>query len=165
MLTLLALSMYRGFGLQQKIAGNTRDKERAYQVAESSLQYAESWLPKQSSHGVVCAGNVTVTSDTNMRVCSNVLATPEDPSKWTNYLEYKLPAMVVAGGGGVTKDGNNVDDINYAKVPGMYVAYLGLSPGGQHELYSVTASASGGVADTTSVVQSVYAVSLPYIPY
>lgn len=45
MLTLLAISMFRGYGLQQKLAGNTREKQRAFEAAESALQYGEYWLP------------------------------------------------------------------------------------------------------------------------
>ena len=43
-MTLLALSMFRSVGLQEKIAGNTREKQRSLQAAESALQYGEWWL-------------------------------------------------------------------------------------------------------------------------
>ena len=33
--TIMALSIFRSFGIQEKIAGNTRDKQRALQVAMS----------------------------------------------------------------------------------------------------------------------------------
>ena len=67
--------------------------------------------------------------------------------------------MVVATGGGITTDGNGNKDINYASTPGLYVSYLGLSSSGQQMLYSVTAVGYGGSANTTSVVQSVFATS------
>jgi type IV pilus assembly protein PilX len=46
--TIMALSMFRSFGMQEKIAGNTREKQRALQAAESAQQYAEWWLANQS---------------------------------------------------------------------------------------------------------------------
>ena len=42
--TIMALSMFRSFGIQERIAGNTRDKQRAINAAESAQQYAEYWL-------------------------------------------------------------------------------------------------------------------------
>jgi type IV pilus assembly protein PilX len=46
--TIMALSMFRSFGMQERIAGNTREKQRALQAAESAQQYAEWWLANQS---------------------------------------------------------------------------------------------------------------------
>ena len=43
-ITILALSMFRSFGTQEKIAGNLREKERALHAAVSAQQYAEWWL-------------------------------------------------------------------------------------------------------------------------
>jgi len=46
--TIMALSMFRSFGMQEKIAGNVREKQRALQSANSAQQYAEWWLANQS---------------------------------------------------------------------------------------------------------------------
>ncbi len=42
--TIMALSIFRSFGIQEKIAGNTREKQRALQGAISAQQFAESWI-------------------------------------------------------------------------------------------------------------------------
>ena len=42
--TILALAMFRGVGMESRIAGNTLDKQRALQGAESAQQFAEQWL-------------------------------------------------------------------------------------------------------------------------
>ncbi|MGB6309570.1 MAG: PilX N-terminal domain-containing pilus assembly protein, partial [Steroidobacteraceae bacterium] len=47
--TIIALSMFRSFGIQEKIAGNMREKQRALQAATSAQQYAETWLLNNSS--------------------------------------------------------------------------------------------------------------------
>ncbi|MGI4848832.1 MAG: pilus assembly PilX family protein [Janthinobacterium lividum] len=158
LMTVLALSMFRGFGLQQKIAGNTREKQRAFQAAENALQYGEWWLMQGIvGFGIVCSTPVTINSASDMRACSNPLANASDPATWTAVSSYKPPPMVVAAGGGTATDGSGNKDINYAKVPGLYVAYIGLSPNGQQTLYSVTASGYGGSSNSTAVIQSVFA--------
>ena len=42
--TILADGMFRSFGLDEKIAGNMREKHRALNAAETAEQYAEWWL-------------------------------------------------------------------------------------------------------------------------
>jgi len=42
--TILGLAMFRSFGLDEKIAGNLREKQRALSAAETAEQYAEYWL-------------------------------------------------------------------------------------------------------------------------
>ena len=43
-ITILALAMFRGTGLDNRIAGNVLDKQRALQAADSAQEYAEQWL-------------------------------------------------------------------------------------------------------------------------
>ena len=55
--TILAMSMFRGYGTQQKIAGNVREKNRAVSAAVSAQQYAEYWLSSASPPPAVdCSG-------------------------------------------------------------------------------------------------------------
>lgn len=161
MLTLLGLSMFRGTGLQQKIAGNTREKARAYEAAENALQFGEYYLVNGNpATGVQCANKIIVAGDTDlasMQTCTTTLATPADPTTWPTLMSYTPPPMKVAAGGGTMIDGNGNLDVNYAKVPGLYIAYLGLAPDGQQMLYSVTGVGYGGSSSSTAVVQSVYA--------
>lgn len=157
--TLMAVSMYRGFGLQEKIAGNTLEKQRSLQAADSALRYGEWWLNQGSAgSAVACSGNaVNGNVLTNMRVCSNVLTNPAT-LPWAGAIEYKpSTSMAIDSSGGLKSDGT---DINYAKVPGLYIAYLGLGPDGKSMLYQVTGSGYGGSStDSASVVQSVYAMT------
>lgn len=161
MLTLLAIAMFRGYGLQQKIAGNTREKERAYQAAESAVRYGEQWLMEGTSGtGVDCSTNankasIVITTYADMRTCSNALTAPREPDKWLGYLQYTPPSMSVATTGGVVTVNSN-KDINYQLQPSLYIAYLGLSADGQQMLYTVTGAGYGGSAGTTAVVQSVF---------
>src|SRR3954469_24892925 len=68
-LTILAMSMFRGYGTQQKIAGNVREKNRAVSAAVSAQQYAEYWL---SSKTPPAAGDCSAISVSPVpQVCTN----------------------------------------------------------------------------------------------
>ena len=58
-ITILALSMFRSFGTQERIAGNLREKERALHAADSAQQYAEWWLLQSNNTAagaIACTG-------------------------------------------------------------------------------------------------------------
>lgn len=170
MLTLLALSMFRGFGLQQKISGNVSEKERAYEAAQSALEYAEWWLAFNNSDPVfgipspvACSGPVTVSSPTNMRVCNAPLTNPNDPTTWTGVSTVQ-PAAMTVGSGGSYVDANGNTNINYSQAPGLYINWLNETTDPTNGLitnyYAITAVGYGGSANTTAVVQSIYKVAL-----
>ena len=73
--TIMALSMFRGFGIQEKMAGNMREKQRALQAAVSAQTYAEQWLIANSgtSPPVVCAAPVQSANAQQGQICSNQL--------------------------------------------------------------------------------------------
>jgi len=152
MCTLLGLAMFRSFGLQERMAGNTRDKQRAFEAAQTALQYGEWWLRSGAdTTPVACAGVVDGNTVAAMRVCNAALAKPAQ-LPWPARVDYQPPAMGVQGGGGVGVGG----DILYQGKPGLQMHYLGLTDGGTGFLYRVSAFAYGGNADTAAVVQSTY---------
>src|ERR1700684_2988726 len=75
--TLLAVGMFRSFGLDEKIAGNLREKQRALSAAETAEQYAEYWLATGSGSAtaapITCSSLVPFTAP---QICSNPLTTP-----------------------------------------------------------------------------------------
>lgn len=154
LLSLLAAAMARNAGLQEVLAGNTREKQRAFEAAQTALQYGERWLALGAPGlGVPCSSAGDDPAPAALHVCSNPLADAA-ALPWAYRFEYSPPAMTVAGGGGLAADG----DVNYAARPGLYVHYLGMTPDGQGQLYQVSAFAQGGRADTAAVVQSTYRV-------
>jgi type IV pilus assembly protein PilX len=155
-ITLLSLAMFRSFGLQERIAGNTRDKQRAFEAAQNALQYGEWWLAQGSAAGTLagtgtaCTGVVDGNTVSAMRVCSDPVATTASlPAVRTDY----RPPGITIGSGGTTGD-----DVNYATKPALYISYLGMAPVGQAVLYQVTGFGFGGNPDTMSVVQSTYQI-------
>lgn len=157
-MTLLAVSMFRSIGLDESIAGNTREKQRSLQAAQSALDYGEWWLSQgNGGTGNTCSTVYTATV-ANTKVCTNALTTPTT-LPWSARGDYLPPTMTVAAGGGLVSSGGNVGDINYYAKPSLYIQYLGLDPTGHSQLYQVTGAGYGGSANGASVVQSTYAVT------
>ena len=78
--TILAMSMFRSMGLDEKIAGNMRDKQRALNAAETAEQYAENWLSLgNGSNGINCTAIVNGNANPP-QVCSNSLAVQSAPA-------------------------------------------------------------------------------------
>jgi type IV pilus assembly protein PilX len=153
MLTLLSVSMFRSFGLEEKIAGNTREKQRAFTAAESALQYGEWWLLQgNASAGSACAGQLSAA-----KVCSNALSTTTlSTTSWYAGASnaagstYTLPSMSVSTSPAAG---------TYYAAPQLYISFLGIAPDGQTKLYQVSSIGLGGNPNAVAVVQSTYAVS------
>src|SRR5271155_3583925 len=73
--TIIALSMFRSFGIQEKIAGNTRERQRALQAAVSAEAYAEGWLSANATQASVnCTGLLNANIGQG-QICANQLPT------------------------------------------------------------------------------------------
>jgi type IV pilus assembly protein PilX len=149
--TLIAASMFRSYGMQEKIAGNIREKQRATSAANSTLQYAEWYL---ANNTLPAAVNCTGAASSTFEICSNGLGDPT-AVPWTN--------------GGVTFNGFTANTANnvtpsasrgtYSKVPIFYITDLGTyagTPAG--EVYQIDAVAWGSTPSTVSVVESTYLI-------
>lgn len=149
--TIMALSMFRSFGIQERISGNMREKQRALQAAVTAQQHAEMWLSSNSTTApVVC--NALLNANLNQgQICSNIL---------TNVTTLPWGATV-----GVTflPGGMNVNTASslgsYYATPRFYISDLGTSASGQGEVYQIDAVGYGGTANAVAVVESTYLVS------
>jgi type IV pilus assembly protein PilX len=153
--TILALAMFRSFGLDEKIAGNLREKQRALSAAETAEQYAEYWLTTGggSANAVlgVCTSPAPASAPT---ICTNPLASPTDlpwlasgnlvgvPYKPTVPTLMNVTTTPVQG--------------SYYATPQFYVQYLGATTNGV--IYQIDAQGYGGSPDTVAVVESTYIV-------
>ena len=151
-ISVLGVVMLRGNGLQERIAANTRDKLRAFTVAQSTLQYGEWWLSQNSTGtGGTCSGVTRIGEADDLRVCSDALADPA-VLPWAVRFEYAPEDLPVSADGGLTEEGQ----WNYREAPALHIHYLGFSVDGSAQLYSVNAAASGGKSGTAAVVRSTY---------
>jgi type IV pilus assembly protein PilX len=167
--TIMALSIFRSFGIQEKIAGNTREKQRALQGAMSAQQFAESWLanisnaPTAVNAGVAVSADIvcgTTLLDANTgggQICSNTLAslgiTVTSVSTWTAGVMYYPPGMNY---GSITNSA--VPDIYYDR-PRFYITDLGPLATNNGEVYKVDAYSYGTSANTVAVVESTFAIT------
>lgn len=149
--TLLAVGLFRSFGLDEKIAGNMREKHRALNAAETAEQFAEYWLAHgNSSTGVACTAPVP---SATTQVCSNLLANPIQ-LPWAARVDY-IPTVTSAMSVTGVLGGQNA----YYAAPSFYIAYLGPSPTGLGSLFQIDAVGYGGSADTAAIVEATYLVS------
>jgi type IV pilus assembly protein PilX len=158
--TLLAVSMFRSFGLDEKIAGNVRDKQRALNLAQTTEQFAENWLTQTVAYGntgVTCNALQTVATAV---VCNQSLALPvSDPTvvPWqiggapvgVTYQPAAPMAITPSTTGGVN---------SYYAYPTFYVSYAGPNPAGIGQIYKIDAAAYGGSGNTIAVIETTYLI-------
>jgi type IV pilus assembly protein PilX len=155
--TIMALSMFRSYGIQERIAGNTRDKQRAINAAESAQQYAEYWLTSTAAPSAAVCG-VGMVPDSVGQVCSNGLANPASVP-WAGYVGYTQ--FTANGGNGVTNTVNATTPTagSYYQPPGFYITDLGPNAGTPGEVYQIDAVGYGGTANTVAVVESTFLIT------
>ena len=161
-MTLVALAMFRSTGLMDRISANARDKQRAFESAQSALQYAEWWLSNNSPKAAAtpCNGMISADLVTNIHVCSNALQ-PDylTAATWSNGFTYTPPNLTAPTGtfaGGTVTSTDPTSDVNYYHLPGFYLEYLGTSASKGGYVYRVTAYGFGGDTNTLSIVRSTY---------
>jgi type IV pilus assembly protein PilX len=166
--TIIALSLFRSFGVQEKIAGNMREKQRALQAAESAQVFAEIWLSNNgTAPSVACAGMLNANIGEG-QICANQLTDP------TLHIDVTSPPYKIAGVPvGVSYlptnmsistttafSAANVANPTYFGKPTFYISDMGPSadPTIPGEIYQVDAYGYGGSSNTVAVVESTYAV-------
>ena len=165
-LTMLAVSMFRSYGVQERIAGNTRDKQRARSAAISAQQYAETWLSTttDSLAPTNCAG--VVPSTATISVCNNSPPPNFNTVPWTIGVTYtQFTSNSINGVSNVVRSSNATGDTatqaaSYYAAPMFYIAYLGAAngiPGGV--VYQIDAVGYGGTINTVAVVESTYVIA------
>lgn len=156
-ITILALSMFRSFGTQEKIAGNVREKERALHAANSALQYAEWWLLQNNNTAagaIACTASVAATP-TAGQICNQ---TPQqaawDPTQvpWGIQVTYTPENMLLVGQPLVA--GNPP----YFATPAFWIADRGVAADASGEAYQIDAYGYGSAASTVATVESVYEI-------
>jgi type IV pilus assembly protein PilX len=163
--TILALSMFRSFGILEKIAGNLREKDRALHAAVSVQQYAEWWLTQPAGSLAAnapasCAFGAPLNANTGQgQICTlatslaNLGVNVTQQLPWpATYVQYSPAGMTTP-----LQAGTN-NDPPYAWTPGFYIVDLGLAADAAGEAYQITAFSSGGTTGTVAVVESTYEV-------
>lgn len=168
--TIMALSMFRGFGMQERIAGNVREKQRALQAANSAMQYAEWWLQSQSgatfavAQGNAFAADQSCTAATiDANTGTPMICTPTTglaaiagttPALW--------PTSAQGVGAAYTPPNMNVTNQAlpnfYPARPHFYIQDLGVLASGHGEVYKIDAYGYGLTNTAIAVVESTVAI-------
>lgn len=156
-MTLLAVSMYHNFTVQENVASNTKEKGRAFQLAQSTLKYAEYVLVQNSASlpsSISCTQGTVLTT---LTICSTAysIVNPTSATGVTSLSTYQgytsmQPAITVS-----TTSSNN----SYYANPQYYFQYLGAAPNAGGQIYQVTALSYGSTPNAVAVVQSTYRLS------
>jgi type IV pilus assembly protein PilX len=165
--TIMAVSMFRSFGMQEKIAGNTREKQRALNAAISAQNYAE-WFLKSGTIPPSVTCTTTVPAAT-AQICNAPINVKNDFSvtPWATGVTYT--PFTTNGGNGVQSTISAVPTAGsigtYYATPLFYITDLGPYPPlpatSKGELYQIDALGYGGTPSAQAVVESTYLVSTP----
>jgi type IV pilus assembly protein PilX len=166
--TIIALSMFRSFGIQEKIAGNMREKQRALHAAVTAQQYAETWLSTTGAGtaSVTCVAPLQNANLNEVNICSNKLPVIVADVTQVPWLIGAAPVGVTYTPTGMlisnttTSATNTILHPTYYKEPTFYISDMGVSadPSIPGEIYQVDAVGYGGNSNTVAVVESTYAV-------
>ena len=170
-LTMLGVGMFRSFGLQEHIAGNTRERQRALHAASVAQSYAEWWLTANKGANAQQGGDcsrlgVITTPAKAPAICTNSLSNPIS-IPWTNSVSYSPPDMT---SGTLTQmstgaaNAGNVDNYYYA--PNFYIQWVSgfydKTSGAAVNNYLVDANGYAGTTTAAAVIESAFTVSVTY---
>jgi type IV pilus assembly protein PilX len=166
--TIIALSMFRSFGMQEKIAGNMREKQRAFQAAVSAQEYAENWLSTGGSTSASVTCNSLLNANLGQgQICNQPLwqMVPNQDVTTVPWLSGGAPVGVVYVPQNLNMTFSTTPTFNpanpsYYSQPTFFIADMGPSadPTIPGEIYQIDAVGYGGGATTAAVVESTYAV-------
>jgi type IV pilus assembly protein PilX len=148
LLTLIATTGMQTSSLEEKMAGNMRDKNLAFQSAESALKAAGSSLPPATSPSVAGTGGVySVTPTPNLNETELV-----KDSFWTSN---PVATSTVTGlGNGITTPLYIIQDMGMT----CTTSTLPCPASDQKQTYRITARATGGSTNAVVILQSIYSI-------
>jgi type IV pilus assembly protein PilX len=158
--------MFRSFGVEEKIAGNVREKQRALHAAESAQQYAEHWLAGNATVGGGCTALLSANLGQG-QICSAPLVAN---NVHTAIASLPWPALGVtynpgAGGGMLQIGAGGGQQLYYYATPQFYIYDAGPSADGQGELYQVDALGYGANPNSAAIVESTFEVGTGVIDH
>ena len=162
-ITILAVSMFRSFGTQERIAGNVREKERALHAADSAQQYAEWWLltANNTAAGAIACIKTVIADATTGQICNQSILnqygvgiTQAPNPTWPVQVTYQPPGMLLDSQ--AVPAGNT--NPPYFAYPAFWITDLGTAADAAGEAYQIDAYGYGSAQSTLAVVESVYEV-------
>lgn len=156
LITIVGLSSIRGSGLQESMAGNMRDRNIAFQAAESALREAEE---------VLAPNNALPAFDGTSGLHTDLTKTPEfsvwffTKTDWEDTAKVKpidTELKFVASDPVYLIEELEVDIGSSAAAEGSAIDVGGIQTTGDATPYRITSRGVGGSTDTEVVLQSTY---------
>jgi type IV pilus assembly protein PilX len=164
--TILALSMFRSFGVEERVAGNVREKQRALHAAESAEQYAEWWL---TTGGGAAGGTTTCAAllSANLsegQVCNAPLAVNNNratiaAAQWPAIGVTYNPGTAPGNAMQLTSANPTAGTESYYALPQFYIYDAGASADGEGEVYQIDAMGYGANPNAVAIVESTFAIT------
>lgn len=151
-LTLLGMSSIRSSTIEEKLVGNMRDKELAFQAAEATLRAAETYIESNviSTNSFDTDGTDGLYDNSDDRIYNNITWTDTDSLEYTDFDNtYNVrtpPRFVIQHLVSSASTGGKLVLKNYGQGIGA----------GQVETFLITARATGGTDNSTVLLQSTY---------
>lgn len=158
-MTILAISMFKSYGTQEKIAGNVREKQRALNAAVSAQQFAE-WTLTNGAPPVTTACAAGVVPAASLQICNAKLG-DFATLPWASGMSF-TQFTTNAGNGVQNKvvSAVNAAKDTYVAAPIFYITDLGMAGGGtKGTVYQIDAVGFGGTDTAVAVVESTFLVS------
>jgi len=156
-MTLLGVGALNTTVLQEKMAGNTKEKNTAFQAAESALIVAENWIHEQVSKPIfpMNASGLYLASTGGSALLASI-----DWTGTSNLVVYpNTPTAAVSGGLSmvITQPKYVVEDLGEVPEEGGSKVLPGAYKGKGNTIVRITASGTGSTNAGQAIVQSTYA--------
>ena len=151
LLTIIGTTAMQSTSLEEKMAGNIRDKSLAFQAAESALKAAEASLNTPPLAATFMNDGSTGGFYTDPTTDSSTIATASailTDSFWTT--KPKITSTVTGLGNGIATPVYIIQLMGTADCPGAATGTLGCNN------YRITARATGGSTNSVVILQSIY---------
>jgi type IV pilus assembly protein PilX len=162
LLTMLGMSALSTTSLEEKMAANTKERNTAFQAAESALMVAEAWVIAQINKPIFpdTANGLYLPNSCTANTAKSVWDCPDlNWSSTSDLVVYpSTPTGIVSGG--LTKVGTQpkyvIEDLGEMPETGGSVVVPTTYKGKGNTVLRVTARGTGGADAAQAMVQSVY---------
>lgn len=158
LLTLIGLTGTRVTGLEERMAGNNRDRNLAFQAAESALRAGEAYLGSTTPLPLFdCTNGLYPSGGTGCASPNVVSATAPLPPVWDN-IDWSSNSVVYAGSLGISVSPRYIIE----QMPCLDANSDGdcSDAGVDQNVYRVTARATGATADAVVMLQSILQIAV-----
>ena len=159
-ITVLAVGMFRSFSVQEQIAGNLREKQRALHAAVTAQQYAEWWMTQGNNVATApIACNSLLDAKLNQgQICTSKVTNVTSPPWKVGSADVGVTYNPGPGSGSMQITQTAIGRDTYWQVPRFHIAHIGASADGSGEIYQVDAVGYGSTPNAVAVVESTFVV-------